>query len=479
MAYVAARTCSHVNGVSRLHAEVSRHLFQDLYPRWPGDQVPVTHVTNGVHVPSWDSAAADDLWTRACGKNRWQGGFETLQRGIEALGDDELWTFRSQQRTNLVRRVRARLSSQLRGRGLDPEQLAQAENVLDPNALTLGFARRFTEYKRPNLLLQDAGRFSRLLQDPRHPAQIIVAGKAHPEDDHGKQMLQQWVQFAEAPWHRSRVVVLEDYDIALAQELVQGVDVWVNTPRRPWEASGTSGMKVLVNGGINLSELDGWWAEAYTPEAGWGLGGDSGLPAAEQDRIEGEKLYRLLEEEVIPTFYGRDESGIPRGWVARMRASMAGLTGQFSTNRMLQEYAERMYIPAAQLLHQRTADGGKEARELRQWELELTQHWSEIHFGDRTVTDGDGTWVFDVAVYLGEIRPDAVEVQLYAEPVDGNRAYCEPMSRTDTIPGAINGYRYRAEVPRGRPAEHFTPRVVPHHANVTVPSELDLIRWPN
>ncbi|HAU19342.1 MAG TPA: DUF3417 domain-containing protein, partial [Marinobacter adhaerens] len=334
MAYLAIRGSGAVNGVSRLHGKVSRHLFAPLFPRWPVDEVPVTHVTNGVHMPTWDSAAADDLWTEACGKERWLGTTETHEQHIRALSDARLWQFRTAASKALVDYVRDRLSRQLAASGEAPEAADTANQLFDPGVLTLGFARRFATYKRPNLLLHDPERLLRLLTDPQRPVQLIMAGKAHPQDRAGQALIRQWMQFIQRPEVRARVIFLSDYDMHLGEHLVQGVDVWLNTPRRPWEASGTSGMKVLVNGGINLSELDGWWAEAYTPDVGWALGdGQEHGDDPFRDAAEADALYDLLEREVIPEFYTRDEQGIPSAWVNRMRESMARLTPRFSTNR--------------------------------------------------------------------------------------------------------------------------------------------------
>jgi glycogen phosphorylase len=272
MAYLAIRGSGAVNGVSRLHEKVSRHLFEPLFPRWPQDEIPVGHVTNGVHMPSWDSAPADDLWTEACGKNRWLGTTETLEQGIRRVSDAKLWQFRNAASKSLVEYARERLSRQLTASGAKSEAVDGARHLFDPNALTLGFARRFATYKRPNLLLHNPARLLRLLANPQRPVQLIIAGKAHPADRAGQALIQEWIHFIRQSEAHSHVIFLSDYDMLLTEHLVQGVDVWINTPRRPWEASGTSGMKVLVNGGINLSELDGWWAEAYTPEVGWALG---------------------------------------------------------------------------------------------------------------------------------------------------------------------------------------------------------------
>ncbi|MGB8913413.1 MAG: alpha-glucan family phosphorylase, partial [Candidatus Sulfotelmatobacter sp.] len=264
MAYLAIRGSGSVNGVSRLHGKVSRHLFESLFPHWPEDEVPVGHVTNGVHMPTWDSASADELWTGACGKGRWLGTTENLEQDIRRVSNATLWQFRTAASKSLVEYARQRLSRQLAASGASPEAVDDAKHLFDPNTLTLGFARRFATYKRPNLLLHDPERLLRLLSNSQRPVQLIIAGKAHPADEAGKALIQEWIHFIRRPETRPQVIFLSDYDMLLTEHLVQGVDVWINTPRRPWEACGTSGMKVLVNGGINLSELDGWWAEAYT-----------------------------------------------------------------------------------------------------------------------------------------------------------------------------------------------------------------------
>ena len=326
MAYLAMRGSLLTFGVSRLHGHVSRRIFQPLFARWPEVEVPVGHVTNGIHVPSWDSPHADDLWTRACGKERWRGLPDELPPLVACIEDEELWAMAGEERQALIGNVRARLARQLGSRGYPPEIVAESANVLDPNVLTLGFARRFTGYKRPNLLLEDPARLARLLNDPARPVQLVLAGKAHPADQEGKQMIRDWIELAQRPEFRRRVVFLEDYDIALAQELVQGVDVWINTPRRPWEACGTSGMKVLVNGGLNLSERDGWWEEAYAPALGWAIDDGQEYPEEEGDSRDAGSLYSILERAVVPEFYARDAAGLPRRWLERVRRSMAALT---------------------------------------------------------------------------------------------------------------------------------------------------------
>jgi len=479
MANLATRGSLLNFGVSRLHGAVSRRIFQPLYPRWPEPEVPFDHVTNGVHVPTWDSAMADAIWTDACGKDRWRHEPQDMSARIESIADDALWALRGQARQALVRSVRERLTAHLSGRGLDPASVATAGTVLDPNVLTLGVARRFTAYKRPDLLLSDRDRLARLLSDEARPVQLVLAGKAHPEDTDGKRMIQAWVAFAQDPRFRRRVVFLEDYDIALAQDLVQGVDVWINTPRRPWEACGTSGMKVVVNGGLNVSTLDGWWEEAWAPDLGWAIGDGRIYPNAdEQDRREAEELYALLETTVVPAFYDRDAGGVPLGWVARMRRSMAVLTQQYSASRMMRDYLDKAYLPAAQALRARTADNAAAAKTMAAWLRRLQRDWPGVHIGEPTFTPRNDGWDISVPVYLGEIVIDDIRVEACAEPAtQGGSPETIALAHDGAIPGTTSGYLYLGRIPGMRPALDYTVRVIPAHKGVKVPAEAALIRW--
>jgi starch phosphorylase len=477
MAYLAVRGSGAVNGVSRLHGQVSRQIFMPLFPRWPEDEVPIGHVTNGVHMSSWDSEEADALWTDSCGKDRWHGTLETLDKDMAAVPDSRLWECRASARESLIHYVRGRLSRQLEAVGASSEEVEDGKHIFDANVLTMGFARRFATYKRPNLLLHDPERLLRILTNPQRPVQLIIAGKAHPADYAGQAMIREWTQFIRERGARRHVVFLSDYDMLLTGQLVQGVDVWINTPRRPWEACGTSGMKVLVNGGINLSELDGWWAEAYTPEVGWALGdgkehGDD--PA--WDAAEAEMLYTLLEREVIPEFYTRDPNGIPVAWVARIRESMGRLTPFFSANRTVREYTEEYYIPAASAYCERGADKGAMGAKLmtRQWALERS--WSDLRFGEMKVTRGIEKHAFEVQVYLGGVDPDSVRVEVYADGVNGDEPVRQEMARGRQLVGA-NGFFYSAQVPSDRPVTDYTARVIPRLPGVTVPLEVALILW--
>ncbi|MCF6231050.1 MAG: alpha-glucan family phosphorylase [Gammaproteobacteria bacterium] len=477
MAYLAMRGAGAVNGVSQLHGEVSRQIFQPLFPRWPKDEVPVGYVTNGIHVPSWDSATADTLWTEACGKSRWRGTLDSVGEQLQQLSDEKLWHFRSEGRQRLIAFLRQRLERQRRGRGGDQEQIRACRDTLDPYALTLGFARRFAEYKRPNLLLYDTQRLMRLLTNHEYPVQLVIAGKAHPKDAVGKQLLRQWQAFIETNGIHERVVFVEDYDLGVAAQLVQGVDLWINTPRRPWEASGTSGMKVLVNGGLNLSELDGWWAEAYAAELGWALGdGEEHEDVVAWDAQEAQQLYQLLEDEVVPCFYRRNERGLPVEWVRRMRKSMGSLTSQFSSNRMMREYTEDYYLPLAKAYRQRSADL-ELAVELERWHQQLKQYWHGLHFGNVESRLEERCYHFEVQAYFGELPVERVSVQLYADAATGGKPLCQLMTRSVALAGVHNAYLFTGVVAANRPVSDYTPRIVAAHPQANIPLESDLILW--
>jgi starch phosphorylase len=478
MAYLAIRGSGAVNGVSKLHGKVSRRLFQTLFPRWPEDEVPVKHVTNGVHTPTWDSAESDQLWEVVCGKDRWRKPTECLEEDFRKAKDSDLWELRANGRKSLVRYVRKLHARQQADRGFSLSEVQRAGNVLDNDSLTIGFARRFAPYKRPDLLLHDPQRLVRILTDRERPVQLVIAGKAHPQDIEGQSMIHQWIEFAERPEISSRVVFLADYDSAMAEQLVQGVDLWLNTPRRPWEASGTSGMKVLVNGGLNVSELDGWWAEAYSPEVGWAIGDgrDRGYDPR-WDAAEAEALYGLLEREIVPEFYTRDDRGIPRSWVARMRESMRKLTPVFSANRVVREYTEQHYLSAASAFRDRSAHGGAKGAEVVDWRVQLERQWPAIRFGSATVEHKDGQYAFEVQVFLGDLDSEAVRAELYAEGQSGNLDSRYPMTRAERLIGSTNGFAYRAQLSATRPAADYTPRLVPQHSGAFVPLEAPFILW--
>jgi starch phosphorylase len=478
MAYLAIRGSGSVNGVSRLHGKVSRHLFESLFPHRPENEVPVGHVTNGVHMPTWDSAAADELWTKACGKDRWLGKSETLEQDIRRVSDDTLWKFRLATSKSLVEYARERLAQHYAAAGASSETVEEAKHLFDPNALTLGFARRFATYKRPNLLLHDPERLLRLLSNPQRPVQLIIAGKAHPADLAGQALIQKWIQFIRRPDVRPHAIFLSDYDMHLTGRLVQGVDVWLNTPRRPWEACGTSGMKVLVNGGINLSELDGWWAEAYVADLGWALGdGQEHGSDPSWDAAEAEALYERLEREVIPEFYNRNEKGIPTAWVNRMRESMARLTPHFAADRTVREYTEQHYLPAAIACQSRVANKGATGKQVVDWRHGLNQKWATLHFGQVKVETKGDQHIFEVQVCLHGLDPKTVRVELYADGINGAAPVRQEMTLLHPLADEAGSYIYSATVPATRSPADYTARVLPHYEGVAVPLEDSRIVW--
>ena len=474
MVYLATRGSRAINGVSRLHGKVSRRLLRVLFPRWPEEEIPVEHVTNGVHMPTWDSPESDDLWTEACGKDRWLGTMGALEKNIRRIPDEKLWKLRNSARYSLVEFARERLAQQLAASGETPEAIERAESVLDPNALTLGFARRFAIYKRPNLLLQDPERLLRLLTHSERPVQLVIAGKAHPADLAGQALIRQWIHFIRRSEARSHVIFLSDYDMLLSERLLHGVDVWINTPRRPWEACGTSGMKVLVNGGLNLSVLDGWWAEAYTPEVGWPLG--NGQEYGEDqvwDTAEAKNLYDLLEQEVVPEFYTRGEQDIPTAWVARIRESMARLTPRFSANRTVREYTEKYYIPAATAYLERVNGNGA----VVSWMRDLEEKWNTIKFGEVSIkTDGENH-MFEVEIFLYDLDPNSVRVELFADGANGCGPVRQKMVCVRPQSNTAGRYVYRATVSTTRPPMDYTARLIPDYPGVAVPLECSRILW--
>jgi starch phosphorylase len=478
MAYLAVRGSSAVNGVSRLHGKVSRRIFQPLFPHWPEAEVPVGHVTNGVHMSTWDSEEADELWTGACGKERWMGTVEALEEKIRQVPDSMLWECRASARASLIKYVRERFQRQLALSGATPGEIERGKEIFNANTLTLGFARRFATYKRPNLLLHDPERLLRILTNPLRPVQLVLAGKAHPADQAGQAMIQQWMNFIRRPEADGHVVFLSDYDMFLTEQLVQGVDVWINTPRRPWEACGTSGMKVLVNGGLNLSELDGWWAEAYSPEVGWALGdGKEHDDDPAWDSAEAGALYELLERQVIPGFYARDENGIPTSWVSLVRESMARLTPLFSANRSVSDYTVQYYLPAAKQYAERAAEKGEMGVKLTAWQHSLRLKWDNLRFGEAKVETRGQKHFFAVQVYLNGIDSNAVRVELYAESLNEGEPVRKEMTQDDKLVGAENGYVYTAEVLADRPPMDYTARIIPYYPGVPVPLEATHILW--
>ena len=473
MAYLALRGSGQVSGVSKLHGQVSRQIFQPLFPRWPQSEVPVGSVTNGIHVPTWDSAEADALWTKVCGPDRWRED-RPLADDVRRLTDSELWMMRNGARKTMLTQTRDRYTRQL---SVEGALRWDVTGIFKEDVLTIGFARRFATYKRPDLLLNDPERLIRLLTDPQRPVQLILAGKAHPDDLPGQALIKQWNDFIARPEVHDHVVFLSDYDMQMAQELVKGIDLWINTPRRPWEACGTSGMKLLANGGLNISELDGWWAEAYTPDIGWAIGdGSEHGEDASWDQSEVASLYTLLEQQIVPEFYNRDSQGLPSRWLARVRESMATLTPEFSASRAIRDYANDHYLPAAAGYSARAENDGKLGLDLLQWQRSLTEQWGKLRFGEVTSETTGGQHRFRIEVLPGDLNSEHFRVELYADP-DGDSgakpevlASCKSDTQSDMIVFSVC-------CSADRPATDYTARIVPSQAGASVPLEAGQILW--
>ena len=428
MAVMAMRNATFVNGVSKLHAKVSRKMAEEGFPGIPLDEIPISHVTNGVHIRSWISSNMSELFDRYLG-TAWVKDPVALKcwEKIEHIPDTELWRTHERRRERLVAFVRERNRRQMVARGASPEELERAEQVLDPSALTIGFARRFATYKRATLIMKDIERLTRIMSNPDFPVQFIFAGKAHPRDEAGKAFIKEIVHLARDPRFSDRLVFLENYNMSVSRYLVQGADVWLNCPRRPMEASGTSGMKVAMNGGINLSVLDGWWDEGYTPEVGWAIGaGEEYKDQDYQDAVESNALYDLLEKQVIPLFYQRGRDRLPREWIRKMKASMSQLTPRFNTHRMVREYHENFYMPAKKHFEHLSADNFRRGQELTKWKIHILHNWKNVAIESVELNSGNHFKVGEVIevrarVRLGAIRPKDVTVEIFAGLLDENR----------------------------------------------------------
>lgn len=483
---LALKTAAFLNGVSRLHGETSRKMWKGLWPGLPEPEVPIGSVTNGIHTRSWLSHEMSELFQRYMGPRFLEKPADhSVWERIDAIPAAELWSRHEIRRERLVFFARKRLRAQLMRQGAGPAAVRAAEETLSPEALTIGFSRRFATYKRASLLLRQEERLIRLLTDPERPVQIIFAGKAHPQDAPAKEIIKKVIHFASDPRIRHRMVFLEDYDINVARYLVQGVDVWLNTPRRPLEASGTSGMKAAANGALNVSVLDGWWCEGYAPEAGWAIGsGEVYDDPEEQDRVECDALFRLLEEEIVPLFYDRDRSGLPRAWIAMMKSSMRRLGAAFNTHRMVQEYLETLYLPAHRAGRRLAENDYAAARELAAWRRRVKAAWPRVSVRVEETKTGQDPRVgmsaeVVVRAELGALSPDDVAVEVYhglmnpsGEIVRGEAA----RARFVGIDG--KSATFRAQIPcRVSGRYGYAARIVPLHPELVNRCIPQMITW--
>ena len=500
MPILALRLSSYTNGVSKLHGQVSREMWSSLWPAVPVSEMPIISITNGVHIKSWLSDEMNSLYERYLGPN-WAD--ETVDKsiwnGIDQIPDEEFWRAHQRCKGQLIAFARNRLKAQMKRRGTYHSELNWAEEVLDIEALTIGFARRFVGYKRGNLLLKDTQRLVKLLTNPDRPVQIVFAGKAHPRDTEGKEIIRQIIHFASEYNVQRHIVFLEDYDINVARMLVRGVDVWLNNPRRPMEASGTSGMKAAVNGALNISTLDGWWCEGYRPDGGWAVGVEQTYNDPDyQDMAESRAIYNLLENEVIPLFYTRSADDLPRAWIHRIRNSIKWIAPRFNTHRMVAEYTQRFYNPAAAKWRYLTAEAMARVKVLSTWKSNMKKAWPEFAIKDVQIQVNNGEdneqlnlkqlqlkvgsqLSIRALVKLAKVSPDDVSVELYHGPVD---------SQGNIRNGSAVRMDYKETT--GQDGEHWfvgsmsctetgqqgvAVRVLPRNADLVSPYDLGLILW--
>jgi starch phosphorylase len=478
MAVMGLRLAGRSNAVAKLHGAVSRKMFSSLWPGVPVDEVPITSVTNGVHASSWVSKAMIDLFERAV-LPEWNEADHDRWARIRDVGDDEVWRVREQERDRMVVAARSHLRSSLHSRGVSDSETSWCDEVLDPRALTIGFARRFATYKRATLLLSQPDRLRALLLSVDRPVQLVFAGKAHPADEKGKELIRQIVTFASQPDVRHRFLFLDDYDIGLARMLLHGSDVWLNTPRRPQEACGTSGMKAALNGALNLSVMDGWWDELFDGENGWSITSAESIDdLAKRDQVEAESLFALLEGQIVPMFYERHEGHIPRRWIRHVKESLATLGPQVVASRMVRDYVEQLYEPTAARADALGADRGVRAVALAGWKERVRSAWKAVHVDgidtDDTTADLGGSRTVTAHVTLGDLSPDDVQVQLLHGPVGQN----DELDHSNLVVMSGDGATFTGTFTCEHPGRYgITVRVVPNHPDLVTPVELGLIAW--
>jgi len=491
MAVMGMRLAQRVNGVSKLHGQVSRDMFAGLWPGFDPSEVPIGSITNGVHPASW---VAPEIMALAGGAEDGRGlpAADLRWDRVAETGPARLWEIRRMLRRRLVIEARQRLRASLRQRSHSDAELGWTSHALDENVLTIGFARRVPSYKRLTLMLHDPERLTALLLDPQRPVQLVIAGKAHPADDGGKQLIQQMVRFAGDPRVRHRILFLPDYDMALAATMVQGCDVWLNNPLRPFEACGTSGMKAALNGGLNLSVRDGWWDEWFDDENGWEiLSADDVADAARRDELESATLYDLLEQVVAPLFYETDGDGLPHRWLEMVAHTFAGLGPRAQAARMVREYVDALYVPAARASRALADAPGQApfaaAKELAAWKHRVRSAWDGVKIEHIEAGDGErgpGEWLpVRASVALGELSPEDVTVEVVCGRVTDEEDIVEPEAHPMTANGATAGegsVRYAGEARLGRPGPFgYTVRVVPCHPLLASTAELGLVTYPD
>jgi starch phosphorylase len=488
MTILALRTSRHANGVSRLHGAVSQSLWKDVWAGVPVHEVPITSVTNGIHTKTWMAPEFSALYTKYLGDWEEHLTEPDFWRGVIEIPDAELWETHQRLKLRLVDFVRNRVRARRERLGESPEAIRSVNSILDPEILTIGFARRFATYKRGALLFSDPDRLLRMLNDLARPVQFIFAGKAHPRDEAGKALIQQVYKFTRETGYHDRIVFVEDYDTYIARRLVQGVDLWLNNPLRPLEASGTSGMKLPPNGGLNLSVLDGWWCEGFNGKNGWAIGAEISAGDAEfQNEVDASSLYQLLENQVIPLYYAKPDGKLPLAWLQLMRESIRSVTPVFNTHRMVKEYTENLYIPASKAHTAFSKDSWKAATEVSKWKAQMRKDWPEVRISDVQVKNKDRQRIVvgdsldvSVNVHLGPVDPKYVRVEACHGEAE-NDALRNPVVTTlaEAGRGGNNGdYIYEGSIPASESGTYgFSIRVIPTYPQLVQAHELRLIAW--
>jgi len=486
MAVFALKNSAKTNGVSELHKHVSRRMWQQIWPTLPEVDIPIEQVTNGIHIPSFISVDMSHLLNRYLGR-KWAEDPDNVKvwERVNRIPDSELWRAHERRRERLVAFTRQRLQEQLIRRGAQKIDIRAAGEALNPEALTIGFARRFALYKRGDLILKDPARLAKILNDPQKPVQIIFAGKAHPQDSEGKMVIKNIIHLAQLPEFRHKIAFIEDYGLNVARYLVQGADVWLNNPRRPLEACGTSGMKSTANGALNMSVLDGWWAEGYNSDLGWAIGaGEEYEDLGYQNQVESQAIYDLLERHVVPIFYERGRDNLPRGWISMMKKSMCTLVSHFNSHRMLQDYIHQFYLPLALNWEHIEADNFAAIRNFSAWAAQMRKNWSQLKISekraeDRRVIPLGETLKVEVGTQLGAISPKDIAVDIYYGLIDSKAEFIDRDSMTlrDFIQEG-NKTVFRGEIPCPKVGRFgFRVRILPSHPLLSNPYSLGLILW--
>ena len=488
MAHLAMNMAGFVNGVSKLHGKVSKKMWMAGFVDVPFDEIPIDYVTNGIHTRSHLSKDMQELLYRYLGDKFMQNPADKeVWKHIDEVPDEELWRTHERRRERLVAFARSRLTKQLLEKGGSTSELAFAKEVLDVQALTIGFGRRFATYKRATLIFRDPERLASILSNPDYPVQLIIAGKAHPQDDEGKRLIQEIIAISKEPHLRKKIVFLENYDMNIARYMVEGCDIWLNNPRRPLEASGTSGMKVIANGGLNLSVMDGWWDEAYTPDVGWRIGNREEYNNLDyQDEVESRLIYETIEKEIVPLFYSRGEDKLPRGWITMMKNSMKKLGPIYNSHRMVQEYAKKFYFASFEKRVGLLKDNWAEGKEFSKWKTILYENWNKVRFLNITEEEKNGDlkvglkYPILAEIELGDLTPNDVDVQIYYGKIDdgieGTKSFVTMTNVVKKI--KTTKYTYRGDIECKETGQFgFTLRILPKHPLLINPFELGLIRW--